>query len=126
MSNLIYCAKCGKALQIYRKAMPGFNRIIDIVEPHKCGTKVKDIDLGEPTVIPMPVNLDENEDYKFVQKLNDLKPSSISGTGDRRAKEHVKSDRNSSAPDSLVDNMFNLGNTVPEGDISKEPDEETE
>lgn len=126
MSNLIYCARCGKALQIHRKAMPNFNRIIDIVEPHKCGTKVEDIDLGKPTPIPMPTDLNENKDYKFVQKLNDLKPSSVAGTGDKRAKEHVKQET-STAPASLIDNMFNFGNTIPEGDISKDPDnEETE
>ena len=114
MPNVIYCAKCGRELSIYRKPMPQFSRIINLLEPHRC-CKVVEPDLGKPASIPKPIR----KDHEFVQKLNDLNPPE----GDKRSKENLRNELvTSSAPSSLQD-VARFANTVPEGDADEEPDE---
>ena len=113
MSNIIYCAKCGRELSIHRKPMPQYGRIIELVEPHRCG-KVVEPDLGKPTSVPTKPLKD---DHEFVQKLNDLSPP----MGDKRPKEHLRNEVvTSTAPASLQD-LTKFGPSVPEGDIDEKP-----
>jgi len=116
MSKIVYCMKCGRALPIHREPMPQYGRIIELVEPHKCG-KVVEPDLGKAADISTKPLKD---DYEFIQKLNDLSPP----TGDKRPKEHLRNELvTSTAPMSLQD-VTRLANSVPEGSINEEPEGE--
>lgn len=121
MSKIYYCAKCGTQLTVTRKALPGRGWIVELVEYHKCSTKVKDFDL-EP--LNVPTFDPDSEDRKFVKKLNDL-PRPFDGVStmdlrDRRLPDQVKS----SAPPTVLDQMKHLTNTTPVHDIDNElPDE---
>lgn len=123
--KVVYCANCGTCLNVLRKAMPKFAKIIEIVEYHECLDEPIEIDLT-PVDIP-PFDMQEKEGKnKFVQKLNDLqaKPTMI-GTPDlrdRRKSEEVKSDIDSTAPNSVLGQIKSMQNTTPANDISKEPD----
>ena len=125
MNRVVYCAKCGKALPIYRKALPQFGRIIEIVEPHKCGTKVEEPDFGTPIGIPTKMNI-EKEENKFVRKLNDLTPAPLrlNEPGDKRDKKFLREEViTSTAPASLMKNIKNLTNMAPKATI-EDPESE--
>ncbi len=121
----VYCANCGTRLSIMRKAMPKYGKIIDIVEYHECPDEPIEINL-EPVDIP---NFIETKDKnKFVQQLNDLQPPSIlssigSDLKDKRKTENVKGPNLSSAPTGLSDLIDSMQNSIPEGDIGKEPND---
>lgn len=121
--KVVYCAECGTRVPVFRKALPEFGRIIDLVEPHVCLEESLEPDL---TPVDMPT-VAIGEDNKYVQKLNALQPSDIvmkEGSGDRRPKENIRQETTSTAPASLLDMVGTSPNTSPQGDISKEPDEE--
>jgi len=122
----VYCANCGTRLSIMRKAMPKYGKIIDIVEYHKCPNKPIKIDL-EP--VDIPIFIEKENKNKFVQQLNDLQPPSIlssigSELKDKRKMEDVKSDKLTSAPTGLGNLIDSMQNSIPEGDIGKEPSNE--
>lgn len=102
--KIVYCSNCGSRLNVYRKALPKFGKIIDIVEFHECGEEVQELDLT-PVDIPM-FNTTEGKD-KFVKKLNELAPRPKleqvlnDDPGDRRDIANVKT----TAPGSVID-MF--------------------
>lgn len=107
MSKFIYCENCGRKLSISRKALPQYGRIIDLVEYHECYDEPVDIDL---TPITIPVVGEKKE--KFVKKLNDLRPSTVSmDMRDRRPPEHVK--QASTAPTSIVEQIQSMRNSAP-------------
>ena len=114
--KLIYCANCGHKLPLHRKALPGYGRIIDLVEPHECTDEPLDFDL-EPIDVPVaPIG----EANKFVQILDEL--PKFPSQGDLRQKEFVKDIDKTSAPGSLLGIMGGMGNTTPAHDIGEEPD----
>lgn len=119
MAKFIYCSNCGTKLEIKRKALKNFGRIIDLVDPHTCTEEPQELDLTL-TPVDLPAG-----DEKFVQKLNELKPSlgvSTMDLKDRRKAEFVKS----TAPASILQNIKSQTNTVPErelGDPISEGDE---
>lgn len=117
MAKFVYCSQCGLKSNVGRKAIPGYGRIIDLVDPHVCLEVPADLDLT-PTEIPH-----ETGDREFVSKLNKLeKPGGVSTLDlrDRRLGTDVKT----TAPISVLDNLKSLGNSIPEGDINVEPAEE--
>lgn len=119
--KVVYCANCGTRLGISRKALPKYARIIEIVEHHICPDEPVELDL-KPEIVPPYV---ENLKGKFVQKLNDLRPSSV-GTEDlrdRRDVDHVKKDVVSTAPQSLLHRFSEISNTIPERESDKDPED---
>ena len=123
MAKIYYCSNCGMRLEVYRKAMPKYGRILELVTPHECTEEPVEFDLT-PLDSPMPVP--EEGDNKFVKKLNDLSPppslvpNPDDGLKDRRPPDQVKS----SAPESLLSRMKGMLPTTPTHNIAnEEPDE---
>ena len=120
MSKLFYCANCGTRLHTFRKAMPKYATIIDLVEYHECPDEPVEFDLLPEEV---PIYAPKEGKDKFVQNLNSLQPQSMlsamssADLRDRRSSEHTKSDVDSTAPPNLLNQMKNLSNTPPAGDI---------
>ena len=114
MAKVVYCAQCGTRIEIYRKALKGYGRIIDIIEPHECLEEPIELDLS-PLDIPK-----RDADGEFVQKLNDLRPPTVSTADlrDRRPSQDIKS----TAPASLLTQVKNLNSSIPEGDVGKDPE----
>ena len=109
MAKIVYCSNCGKRLEITRKALKGYGRIIDLVPPHECSEEPQELDL---TPIDIPT---KGADGKFVQNLDNLKVPSVSTADlrDRRPSQDIKS----TAPTSLVHQMGNMAPTVPEREL---------
>ena len=114
--KIVYCANCGTRLNISRKALPQYGRIIDVVEFHECPEEPVELDLT-PVDVPMFVREDKKD--KFVQKLDELAPKSILGaigTGDLRDRR-IEEPQKSTAPKSLQDGFKNLSNTIADKDM---------
>ena len=102
--KIVYCANCGRALPILRKALPKYSRIIDIVEYHECLETVAEIELVPE---PCPSYTQIRGRDKFVQNLDKLQPRGLGSIGtdtlrDRRSTEHIKDEAKSSAPINLI------------------------
>lgn len=125
--KVVYCANCGMRLNVLRKAMPKYAKIIDIVEYHECLDEPVEFDLTPVDIPPFDSKEEEGKD-KFVQKLNNLQTKSTIGAlstadlKDRRRTEEVRSDIDSTAPNSVLGQIKSMQNTTPANDISKEPD----
>ncbi len=121
MSKIYYCSNCGLRLEVYRKAMPKYGRILELVTPHECTEEPVEFDL---TPLDMPLPTPEAKDNKFVKNLNELSPPPSlipdDGLRDRRSADQVKS----TAPDSLLIHMKNALPTTPVHDISNESEPE--
>ena len=119
MSKLYYCANCGKRLSVYRKPMPAYGRILELVIPHECSEEPVEFDLSP---IDVPVQAPTETDNKFVKKLNELSPPSFPSQNldlrDRRPPEQVKS----LAPESLLTHVKNALPTSPAHDAIDEPE----
>ena len=120
----IYCANCGMQLPLFRKALPHYMRIIDMVEPHICLDEPVEFDLTPVDIPTMTIG----EDNMFVQKLNELPIPSGRG-GDLRSKEHVRDEIKSTAPGGVLglvqteDSKADDPRTIPSRIGSGEPDE---
>jgi len=122
--KVLYCANCGIRLPIFRKALPAFGKIIDLVEPHECSEEPVEIDLTPIDIPPLEIG----PDNKYVQKLNALQESEtlMKGAGDRRSTEHTRkeiSDTDTTAPEGLRNLIDKQPNTQPASDINEEPNE---
>lgn len=109
----VYCAKCGMKLSVIRKAIPGYGRIISIVESHDCADEPIEIDL---TPIDIPTVDESSGKNKFIQGLNKLKPSTVNHIEplcDRRSPDMVKS----IAPTSIIDQLKTMQNSTPEHNL---------
>jgi len=115
----VYCANCGAKLVITRKALPKYGRIIDIVEYHECYDNPVEFDLTPNEVPAYSVEPDGEGKDKFAQNLNGLQPSPIIAGGfkDTRKPEHVKSNSQSTAPSSVIDNLKSMHNMSPANDV---------
>lgn len=117
MAKFIYCSQCGLKSNVVRKAIAGYGRIIDLVDPHVCLEEPANLDLT-PTEVPR-----ETGNREFVKNLNGLeKPGEVS-TFDLRDRR-VETDVKSTAPISVLDHVKTSGSSHPEGDINVEPVEE--
>ena len=83
MIKTVYCANCGTRLNVSRKALPKYGKIIDIVEYHECPEDFVELEL---TQIDVPKFSEVEGKNEFVQNLNDLNPT------DSRNPEHTISD----------------------------------
>jgi len=113
MAKFVYCSECGTKLPRTRRALKQFSTIIDIVPPHTCPEEPVEIDL-KPTE-----QVEYVEKGKFVDKLDSLKPRGLPGQvstmdlRDRRNEPEVKT----SAPVSVLDQIKNMSNSEPEGEL---------
>lgn len=120
MSKIYFCANCGTRLNVFRKAMPKFGTIVDLVEFHECLDEPVEFDLA-PVDVPRYAPKEGKD--KFAQKLNELQPqsmlSAMSSTDlrDRRSDSDVKSDIDTTAPQGLLNQMKSLTNTTPKGEL---------
>jgi len=115
MAKFIYCSQCGLKSTVTRKAIPGYGRIIDLIDPHECLEEPTELDLT-PTEVPTNPDIDR----KFVENLNGLeRPSAVStfDLRDRRQESEVKT----TAPISVLEQVKHATGSHPEGDISKDP-----
>lgn len=114
--KVVYCANCGQRLNILRKALPKYARIIPIVEYHTCSSQIQKLDL---TPVDLPKFNEVDGKNEFVQNLNGLapepKPNLESTLSDKRAPEHVKS----CAPQGILDQIKHGGNMVPERELKE-------
>ena len=110
MTKVVYCSNCGQRLEITRKALKGYGRIIELIPPHTCSEEPQDLDLT-------PVEIPTKSEGKFVQNLDNLRPSAVSTADlrDRRPSQDVKT----SAPASLLDQVKNLSPSNPEFDLGE-------
>lgn len=119
MSKLTYCANCGLRLTVFKKAIPTYGRIVDLVLPHECTEEPIEFDI---TPIDVPAFQSDEGNNKFVKKLNNLSPDRLpnldSDLRDRRPTEQVKS----TAPESLITNLKGMQNTSPANDLTNEPE----
>jgi len=113
--KVVYCANCGKRLNVKRKALPAYGKIIDIVEYHECSDEPAEIDL---TPVDIPRFNEVEGRNKFVQKLNDL-PQPTPNIG-QISTDELKDRRpaTSTAPRSLLEQVRSMSNTTPEHDLS--------
>ena len=127
--KFVYCAQCGEKLEVYRKAVPKLQKIFDLIRPHNCGEitledvneeAVEKIVENEVNQTPPSSKLDKMFDsFKFVKKLNDLKPKVSpleAETGDRRNKDDLRKEITSSAPTNLISSLGNLPNSPTENE----------
>jgi hypothetical protein len=114
MAKVVYCAQCGLRIEVFRKALKGYGRIIDIIEPHECLEEPVELDLT-PLEIPKTKATGE-----FVQNLDNLRPASVSTADlrDRRPTADVKS----TAPIGVLDQIKANIPTKPANDIGGEPE----
>jgi len=108
----VYCANCGKRLNIKRKALPNYGKIIDIVEYHKCLDEPAEIDL---TPVDIPAFDESGDNNKFVQKLNNLPHKAINQLSTNNFKDQRST--SSTAPRSLLTQLKTIPNSTPLHDL---------
>jgi hypothetical protein len=117
MSHFVFCSECGTKLNIYRRALPKYNTIIELVPSHICSEEPVEIDL---TINPIPLESIKPVG-KFASKLHKLQPPPKSlpdgiaiptEPGDRRPKDVVKS----IAPQGILD-AIKKDNEPPQSDL---------
>ena len=118
----LFCSDCGLLLKLTRKALPKYGTILDLVDPHTC----LEVPVDPLSIINAP---SIGEIPKFVSSLNDLKPSpsnnlreprrsSMLGTDDLRDMRFDQQDkRPSTAPSSVLDQIKQMGNSIPVHDV---------
>ena len=123
--KFVYCSNCGKVLPVFRKALPKFATIIDMVEPHECSEEPVEINL-KPTQVPS-FNLDTKKG-KFVQVLNNLSPSVVGKAGgidsnDLKDRRFEQDEPKTTAPSGLVNIIKDLDTSIPAASSEVEPEE---
>ena len=136
----LHCAVCGKEIEWQRKAIPRQGIVMNLVVPHECE---EEIDLKEMVTQEEDIKFQEDveksadkvaeafKQFPFVKKLNegpDVEPLPL---GDRRPREHLRTEvQTSTAPMGLKDmvqGQVNGGMTTSEpGRELEEPDGEDE
>jgi hypothetical protein len=129
----LYCSNCGLQLKVTRKALPKFGTIIDLVNYHECLKTPVD-----PSSIIVEAPISSGDRSKFVESLNELKPSAVSpmrvgfeekprrssmtGTDDLRDRRFDQEPKIlSTAPHSVLDQIKQMGNSIPSHDLKDEP-----
>lgn len=127
MSKTAYCSQCGKKLNMMKKALPTYGRIINIVEQHECSEEPVELDLTPidvPSFTPTFMGKDQ-----FVQNLNKLDKKPKLGTEDlrdRRDTANIKDDGvSSTAPQSLLNQVKQSIPTEPARDPNGEDPSDT-
>ena len=114
MSKFVYCSECGTKLMIKRKALKGYARIIDLIDPHICSEEVKELDL---TPVEEPSIYDGEK--KFESGISTLTAKNLS-LSDRREKADIKT----TAPSSLLEMIKGQNPSTPDKPITFNTEEE--
>lgn len=138
----LYCANCGSPLHYTRKAIKNLGIIVDVVDWHECAeTPVPfDVSAFPDAAAFKPV---EGKD-KFVKSLNGLvqrplnksaagqqpeefftkKRPLMTGTDDLRDRRFDQEEKpKSTAPQSVLDQINSMSNSIPAHDVKEEPPE---
>ena len=94
----VFCSQCGQELPITRKALPSYNRVVDLINPHVCG-EVVEINWEKS---PLPTVSNEKE---FVKKLNGLEPKQRENLRDLREISHEPV---MSTPENILRHLKNI------------------
>ena len=119
MNKIYFCENCGTQLKVSLKATN--YGVLRIVEYHECPDEPVETNLKS---IDVPAYTGDDDKKKFVQKLNDLRPSKIApdlDLKDRRDQQDIKT----TAPQTLLDQIKIANPTDVELKGGWEPDEET-
>jgi len=114
----VYCAECGERVRVFFKSVKAHGKVYRLIYPHNCGLETKKISeevadkiVEEDTKISPPIDFDAVfSKFKFVQKLNSLKPEREeerpADSGDKRDKEHLRKELQvSMAPAGILDHI---------------------
>lgn len=103
-AKVVYCAECGRKIPIFRKAIKGYGRIIELIPTHECSEEPEELDLT-------PIKVPPAEDIvngKFKDTIDDLKtPNSTRptrGFQDVRPKDSIKN----LAPQGVLEQVKNF------------------
>ena len=121
MAKEFFCANCGTRLNLTRKALPKFGRIIDLIEWHECLEEPIELDLT-PIDNPPIINKEKRSFTNNLEVLHSKVTVGTLGTDnflDRRPSEHVKS----TAPQDLLSQLKNSLPSQPENDYEEPSDE---
>lgn len=97
--GFVYCSECGTPLQVTRKALPKYNTILDMIEPHVCSEKPAELNLTPNQVSPFVAM--QKKKGKFAEKLESIQPippfplpnaEDDLTLRDKRGKDDVRSD----------------------------------
>ena len=127
----LYCANCGKPLQHIRKALPKIGVIVDVVSYHECAEVPIPFDIANFPDAEKFVPIEGKEEY--ISILNSLEPSEpfivnpnsveergprITGTDALRDHRYDRGEkRTSAAPNSVIDQIRSMGNSIPSHDL---------
>jgi len=114
-----YCSQCGKHLTTFRKALPTYGTVIDLIDPHECSEEPVEFDL---TPLSVPAFNPEKSDKKFVQKLNELTPKTL-GQINKEILRDRRDEVPSSAPSTVLGIIKSLQNSIPDKMIPSESEE---
>jgi len=107
---IVYCSNCGLQLLITRKALPKYNTIIELIDPHECLEEPVEF---KPRLNPVPTYKPSQPKGKFAKQLEDMSPSrpfplleeDAEGPGDRRPTDQIKGDITTTAPRGILDHV---------------------
>ncbi len=119
MSRQFYCSQCGKHLTTFRKALPTYGTVIDLIDPHECSEEPIEFDL---TPLHPSSFKPENVDNKFVQKLNELTPK-LNQPKEGKLRDR-RNDVPSSAPPNVLGILKNMQNSIPDKPLVSPESEE--
>lgn len=128
MKNL-YCSQCHLPLKMYRKAMPKYATIVELVEPHTCLDVPAEFNFKPAEPIKYE-DLEHKQDrVKFDQKLMDLKPKGFGSVStadlrDRRFEGDAETKTKSSAPGSILSMIDSMANSTPTKSLTDLPSED--
>lgn len=127
----LYCANCGKSLQLTRKALPKLGVIVDLVSVHECSETPIPFDLAAFSDVIKPIPIEGNN--KFVESLNKLEPSKpmmekikpiegkrsrMTGTDDLRDRRFDQDKKQTTAaPLGVLDQIKQMSNSIPARDL---------
>jgi hypothetical protein len=131
MSKIYHCACCGQQLDFYRKAVPRKGTILNLIAPHNCeSTDIKPLEEFETVPAPHKPKAELDKLFKsfpFVEKINKDGLADPLPITDRRPKENLRKELNTTAPPNLVDMAKGLTGTRPTSGRELEvPDGEAE
>lgn len=128
----LFCANCGRRLEITRIALPKYSTVVDAVQYHECSDEITILELKPDEFAPIKEGKD-----KFVRSLDGLrsvsKPPNIKepnktifgGVGTDNLRDQRVStnpDVKSSAPVSVLSMIERMNPTEPANEIENEPE----
>lgn len=108
--KFVYCSECGKVSHIFRKAMPGYNLVVDMVQPHVCTDEPVQFD---PKPDPLAPHIPEDKKGKFAKRLDNMQPMRTAfpleenqkELRDRRGELPREPEKTTTAPQGVLDGL---------------------